>query len=258
MQLGKGGAGLPEDKKQLVIIGAAVLVILIAGFMLYRSVTGGGGGNYAAPSPESAPAGGSSGSVARAPYELTGDSRPRWAPGAQEGDINQPTGSGQQSPGSAASAPPQPAPAPAKVAVAPAPPDKFGMRHINVFGTVGIGYPQNWKIKAGAGNRSAVFTDGNAVFEVLSPDPKATSAKAIAESARMRLAKRAAVTAQGPDKIAGYDAYWMAVRVGGKTARIVGVDGSTRVVLFERVGKGDFAAYRDAFNKIQARITFTK
>ena len=72
------------------------------------------------------------------------------------------------------------------------------------------------------------------------------------------LAKGAAVTAQGTDRVAGNDAYWLAVNVGGKTARVVGIDGPTRIALYETVKTGNFAGYRDTFNKMQSGISFSK
>ena len=121
-----------------------------------------------------------------------------------------------------------------------------------------ISYPVNWKINTGGGNRSAEFTNGTASFQVHAPDPKATSAKAIAQAALKSLAKGAVVTAQGTDKVAGNDAYWIAVKVGGKTARVVGIDGPTRIALYEVVKTGNFAEYRDSFNKMQSGISFGK
>jgi hypothetical protein len=130
------------------------------------------------------------------------------------------------------------------------------MGQIKVFDKVSISYPASWKITAGGGNVSAIFTDGKALFEVHPPDPKATTAKAMAESAVKTLAGGASVAAQGSGRIAGYDTYWIAVSIKGATARIVGVDGPTRVVLFEHVKGAPFSAYRGIFNKMQAGITF--
>lgn len=69
------------------------------------------------------------------------------------------------------------------------------MRQIKVFGSVSVSYPAGWKIAAGAGNTSAVFTDGNASFAVHAPDPKADSAKKIAQAAMKALTPGATVTA---------------------------------------------------------------
>jgi len=256
MQLGKGGKGLPEDKKQLAMGGAAVLMILIAGFLFYRNLSG-GGGDFIPYKPGNPTASASAPSGKRAPAQPDAGSASSAAA---------PPPSAQQA------APAQPAPSAARVVVRPAAPpsrpspgrvaaattDKSGMRQLTVFGSVSVSYPQAWKIKAGAGNLSAIFTDGRASFEVLQPDPRATTAKAIAESAVRQLARGAVVTAGGSAKIGGYDAYWIAVRVGGKMAQIVGVDASTRVVLFERVAGGDFAAYKGTFDNMEAGTKFGK
>jgi hypothetical protein len=70
------------------------------------------------------------------------------------------------------------------------------------------------------------------------------------------LARGASIAAQGSDKVRGYDTYWIAIKLAGGTARIVGVDGPTRLVLFEHVRGAPFSAYRDVFNKMQAGIAF--
>ncbi|MGC8862415.1 MAG: hypothetical protein ACP5R5_06510 [Armatimonadota bacterium] len=132
------------------------------------------------------------------------------------------------------------------------------MRQIKVFQTVTISYPASWRISAGGGNLAAIFTDGKGVFEVHPPDVKATNAKEIALSALKSLAPGARVTAQGSGKIAGYETYWIAAKVGGDLARIAGVDGPTRIVLFEHVKGGSFASYRNVFDQMQEAITFSR
>ena len=90
------------------------------------------------------------------------------------------------------------------------------------------------------------------------PDPKASSAKLIAQVALKTLGAGGVASAQGTDKIAGNDAYWIAIKRGGQTMRIVGVDGPTRIVLLEHANGGQFAAYRNTFNNMQSGIKFTK
>jgi len=235
MKLGKTGQGLGQGKQNVVLIVVLIVVILGAGFFVYR-VMSGGGTNYSESVPE----------TAIPPY-----------PG---GNLDNPIPPG---PSSESTAPvsetpvekPQPAPK-ESAPVATSSGSQFGMRQIKVFGTVVASYPATWKIKAGGANTCAIFTDGKAFFEVHAPDPKANSAKAIAESVLKKLAKGAVVINQGTDKISGYDAYWIAAKLNGRTVRIVGVDGPTRVALYEHVTGGEFSAYRDVFNKMQAEMKF--
>lgn len=239
MRLGKTGQGLGQGKQSIVLVVVLVVVILGAGFFLYRT-TFGGGTNYSGSAPESTP------------------SPPSPSP---EGNFGGPVPPGP-SPESMAPAPatpaekPKPAPAESTTTKTSSSGNQSSMRQVKVFGTVVASYPATWKIKAGGANTSAIFTDGKAFFEVHAPDPKATSAKAIAESVLKTLAKGAVVVDQGTDKISGYDAHWIAAKLGGRTVRIVGVDGPTRVALYEHVTGGEFAAYRDVFNKMQAEMKF--
>jgi len=259
MLFGKAAGGSGEQKPNIVVMAVLVVVILVAGFMVVRSMMGPGG--------VSAPAD-TSGASPTPPMSP--------APGGPPGAAGQPA---PAVPGQPGAQPPPPAPSPTGPAAPPAAPPvqrpttvaespatkpapsrgtaaQPGMRQIKVFDTVSISYPASWKITAGGGNICAVFTDGKALFEVHPPDPKATSAKAIAESALKTLARGATVAARGSDKMRGYDTYWIAVTIGGATARIVGVDGPTRVVLFEHVNGAPFSAYRGIFNKMQAGIAF--
>lgn len=270
MQLGKGGKSLTEDKKQLVILIVAVLVIAGVGVMFARNFMGGGvpepPPDMTMPGPpmpgmplgpEGLPPGGAPQPGAPGPAGLPGPP-PGPPPGpAPEGAA---PGPGAARPAAPAPAPhqaaPQPAAQPAGASAAPA--RQAEMQQMKVFGTVTVSYPKGWKIKSHSGNTAAEFTDGKASFVVRTPDPKATTAKAIAESALKDLAKGASVTAQGADRVSGHDAYWMATTVGGQMARIVGVDSPTRVVLVLQVKGGQFAAYRDTFNQMQAGMQFGK
>ena len=127
---------------------------------------------------------------------------------------------------------------------------------MTVFGSVTVSYPKGWGVKIGGSNKKAVFTDGKAFFEVIPPDPKAASAKAIAETALKAFAKGGKIIGQSADKVSGFDAYWIAVSVGDKTMRIVGIDGSTRVAVVAYTKSSLFPAYRDTFNKMQSEIRF--
>lgn len=280
MKLSLGGEKSPEDKKNMIVAGVAIVVILLAVFLIARNFMGGGGGaptEYTAPGPGGTTGPAPPGGVGPGGVEEVEPGAPpiRQAPSAEPGARPAPQAAPQPAQQPAAT-PPSPAPT-QPAATAPGPPAaqtapkpsaaprvssssvvKDGMRQIKVFGSVSISYPAKWKINTGGGNRSAEFTNGTASFQVHAPDPRATSAKAIAQAALKSLAKGAAVTAQGTDKVAGNDAYWMAVKVGGTTARIVGIDGPTRIALYEVVKTGSFAGYRDTFNKMQSRISFGK
>lgn len=128
------------------------------------------------------------------------------------------------------------------------------MQQMTVFGKVNVSYPSSWKISASGGNSAAVFTDGKAFFEIRPPDPKAITAKAIAQAAVKSLGAK--VSAEGAGKIGPYDSYWMKVSCGGGAARIVGVDAPTRVVLIERVKGAQFSAYAGTFDKMQSQMSF--
>jgi hypothetical protein len=114
---------------------------------------------------------------------------------------------------------------------------------------VTINYPSGWGIAMGSGG-AAVLTDGKARFEVHAPDPKATTAKAIVDSALKSIGKGAA--AGKPCKVGNADAY--ACSVG--SVRLVGVDATTRVLLIETVRGGSAAAYQGAFAKIESGLQF--
>lgn len=174
---------------------------------------------------------------------------------------------GAPAPGSSSAGSPEPAAggAPPATSSAPAatpakappakPQPKGATLQMKVFATVTVNYPAKWKISAGPGNSYAVFTDGNASFTVYAPDPKADSAKKIAQIAMKQLTAGAVVSAQGTDKVGGYDAHWFAVKFRGKTARVVGIDGPTRIAVVETVKSGDFAKYRQVFNQMQSELS---
>lgn len=273
MKLSLGGDKSPEQKKNMIVGGVAIVVILVAVFMVGRNFIGGG---QTAPSPS--PAGGPITMVdpmeqqqagVRQPSAPGQPGQPAPAPGAQptapapaapppQPSAPAPAPAAQPS-GPPAAAPASPPPA-ARPAAAPAKPkpvvlDKNNMRQIKVFG-VAFSYPAKWKINIGAGNRSAQFTNGPASFYVHAPDPKATSAKTIAQSALKSLAPGAAVTAQGADRVGGSEAYWIAVTSGGKSGRVIGVDGPTRLALYEVVKGGNYASYKTTFDMMRAAIRF--
>ncbi|MCX8053832.1 MAG: hypothetical protein N3B12_08485 [Armatimonadetes bacterium] len=222
----KQAAPTSGQKPNIFVVAILIAVILVAGFMLYRTVAGSGGASVQT---------GTSGSV------------PEMSPAPSEAAL--PAKSPSQP------IPPAPSPKPTSSGLTTAS-RSYKMREIKVFGNVSISYPASWKITVGGGNVSAVFTDGNALFEVHPPDPKATTAKSIAEAGLKALASGAQVIAQGSDKIAGYDSYWIAVKTKSGLARVVGVDGPIRVLLFEHVKDGSFSAYRDVFDNMQSTISF--
>ncbi|OFX13894.1 MAG: hypothetical protein A2Z18_09425 [Armatimonadetes bacterium RBG_16_58_9] len=125
-----------------------------------------------------------------------------------------------------------------------------------VFGSVTVSYPGGWGIAPSRSNTVAVFTNRKAFFEVHPPDPKAKTAKAIAESALQKQGKGANILAQGQDRVGDYDAYWFAVSSGGRKMRVVGIDGLTRIAVVAYVNTGSFDDYAATFDKMQDSITF--
>lgn len=268
MKLGKGGQSAGQGKQSPVLVAVLVVVILGAGFFVYKTMFAGSGGAPApdvsgevAPMPPGMPGGPPPGGPVGPGAPVTPSPDGNAGPGAPPPPVTEaggpppapPTG-GAPAPGPAASPPPPTAQPPAPSAAKPA--TKVEMRQLKVFGSVNVSYPSGWKIRSGVGNTSAVFTNGTAFFEVHAPDPKATSAQVIAQSAMGKLAPGAKATAVGTNKIQGHDAYWIAAQLGGRTVRIVGVDGPTRVALFEHVKGGQFSTYRDIFNQMQADMRF--
>lgn len=225
-----------DDKQSKIVMIVLIVVIVGAVFFVGRNFIGGGGGDVP-PSDDSAvipPEG-------DIPAETTAPPSPA-APGP-----------GQPPPQTATpDAPPSPPTAGAK------PREAGASQSLTVFGSVTITYPKGWGVKIGGSNKAAVFTDGKAFFEVQPPDPKAASAKAIAEAALQKVAKGGKIVSQAADKVSGFDAYWFAVSIGGKTMRIVGIDGSTRVAVVAYSNSSIFPAYRDTFNKMQSEIRFTR
>lgn len=129
------------------------------------------------------------------------------------------------------------------------------MHTIPVFGKVTVSYPKGWGIDPRATDK-AVFTDKKAYFEVQPPNAKAKSAKDIAQMALKSRGAGGKVVAEAADKVGGFDAYWYAVSVGGKTMRIVGIDGPTRIAVVAYAPSGIFPKYRATFDKMQAAIKF--
>lgn len=236
LKLGKELGG-PSGKKQNPIVIALIIVIIAgAGFFVVHNFMGGGDTSGAVDQQASAP-----------PTVPTPDD-PNNAP------------KNTAPPSAQAKAKPAPAlPAAQKAnAAKKAEPKQVKMANIKVFGAVGVNYPESWKINPSAANNAAVFTDGKAVLEVIPPDSKAKDAKAIATSALKSRAAGGTVASQGTGKVGNCDAYWYGVKLGGRTMRIVGIDGSTRVVLLEYAPSSQFASYRNVFNQIQSTITFSK
>ncbi len=121
-----------------------------------------------------------------------------------------------------------------------------------MFGSVTVTYPNGWGIGLSSAGSAASFSDGKARFEVRPPNPKADTAKAIADSALASLIKGAKVASQGPVKVGGFDAYQY---TSGAT-KIIGVDAPTRVVLVESVKGGNLSAYRATFDKMESQLSF--
>jgi hypothetical protein len=265
--LGKLGGG--DGKQNPVLIAVLVVVIAAGGFMVFKTMTAGnrpagGPGMEVGPAMPGGPGG--MGMPGRPGLGGPPPGAPGQAPGAPGGQPAPGASAPAPAPAPAAPAPapqaaPQAAPAqkgsaPPAAAPAPKPGPQEAMRQINVFGTVGVSYPASWKISSSGGNASAVFTNGKAFFEVRPPDPRATSAQAIAQSGLKSLGSGAKVTAQGAGKVGQYDSYWMSVSYGGGTARIVGVDAPTRVVLLQRVKGAQFSTYSGTFEKMQSGMRF--
>ena len=268
----KLGDGTPEGKKQQITAIVAIVVILLAIGLLARNFIGGSGGGstvptsgppMAVPPGEELAGGQTSGPPPGAPPGAPpSEAVPPLPTGAAPGAAGQHAAAGDQSPDAAPSEPPMAlnkasAPAPAKQpAGGSSPVPAAAMRQMKVFGSVNVSYPAKWKIDAGAANTSAVFTDGNARFAVHPPDPKADSGKKIAQLAMQKITPGAVVVNEGTDKVSGHDAYWYAIKYQGKIARVVGIDGPTRIAVVETVKSGDFGKYRDTFNRLQSGITF--
>ncbi|MHB9035254.1 MAG: hypothetical protein ACYC64_01210 [Armatimonadota bacterium] len=261
MQLGIGAKGLGDGKQSPIIVIVAIVVILAAGFMIYRNFVGSNASSEFTGSPPNMPPmpGMPGGPQGGAPPMPPG-------PGGPGGPVGPPPSA------AVPSTPAQPAQstAPAAPAAQPAPsaPATHGpsqptqaakeirMNTMKVFGSVTVSYPDGWKISAARGNTSALFTNGTASFEVLSPDMKANSAKTIAQAALKTIGSGGSITGQGANKLNGSDVYWIGLTRGGEKLRIVGVDAATRVVLVMRAPSGKFAGYADIFNKMQSGMSF--
>lgn len=126
---------------------------------------------------------------------------------------------------------------------------------IKVFRNVTVQIPKGWGVDIAAASTAAVFTNGKANFEVHAPDPRAGTAKEIADSALRTLG--GSVTAESTERISGYEAHEYTVSKAGTITRIVGVDAPTRVVLVAYARSGSFADYRPVFDRIQSNIRFS-
>ncbi|MCE5314428.1 MAG: hypothetical protein ABFD49_05300 [Armatimonadota bacterium] len=254
MQLGKSAGG---DKQNPIVAVVAIVIILAAGFMVYRNIAANRSPTVMpADSRGSVPV--SSGPIMPGGSSPDAQSQPGAAPAApatpspsasQAAPVSQPAPAPQAAPAPKAN----PAPAPQRTAQVA---KEIQMKTIKVFGSVTVSYPDGWKISASRGNTSALFTNGAASFEVLAPDAKANSAKAIALAALKSIAPGASVKSQGAGNLNGSDIYWVGLTRGGQKMRIVGVDAATRVVLVMRAPSGKFASHADVFNKMQNALSF--
>lgn len=278
MKLSLGSSGAGGDKNQKIIAVVAVVVLLVAVGLLARQFIG--GGSPPPPVPSTGPPNPEMGSLPPGEAPMVPPGAPGGSPatappagGGPPGTVGNPATGGLDAgvqggpgpagqpvptppPGAAAQAPAQNAPAPPPAASQNTPPTRDGMRQLTVFGSVNVSYPADWKIKPAKGNAYAVFTDGNASFAVHPPDSRADSAKKIALLAMQRLLPGASITSEGADKVSGRDVYWFAVKYQGRTARVVGIDGPTRIALVQTVKAGDFSAYRATFDKMQTSLSF--
>ncbi|MGQ9456115.1 MAG: hypothetical protein ACUVT8_07910 [Armatimonadota bacterium] len=269
MLFAKGQSSATSKKPSTSVVAALlVVVILAAGFMLFRYVRG---SSTPAVVPESA-TGGAAQPIVPSPWEVPAGA-PLGPPGAQSSKTSsapspsESGGPGAPSPGAQA---PLPGPAgksqagpPSSQKVSPrgslqSATNPLQMRQITVFERVNVSYPATWKIGIGEGNTVAIFTDGKATFEVRPPDPRATNAKEIALRAVKSLAGNASLQEQGQAQISGHDAYWITLKLAGSSARIVGVDSPTRLVLVEYTKGVPFAAYKHIFDQMEAGILFTQ
>ena len=265
---------MSDDKQSKIVMIVLIVVILAAVFFVARNFIG-GGGNYGPPPGGNAvsPNGPVGLPGPQGPSDMNAPSAgpPTGPPSGGPPAAGPPTGGpppagpalGAPGPGQPpAVTPPSPSPPPQPKALPkPVPggakaPGAAATGSVTVFGSVIVHYPKGWGVKIGGSNKKAVFTDGKAYFEVNPPDPKAASAKAIAQTALNASAKGGKIIGQAADKVSGFDAYWFAVNVGGKTMRIVGIDGPTRVAVVAYTKSSLFPAYRDTFNKMQSEIRF--
>lgn len=264
-----------KDKQTLMAIGLIAVIVIVGGWVVYSNFFAGSGGGEAVMPPNGAMAPpGMPGAPGGPPPG--GPGMPPGTPGGPPpGPGSPPPGPGGPSPsapppgpgaatplpgpppGAAPGTPKAPgpapsAPAPARPSQAPAKP----MKTITVFGSVTVGYPAGWGIDLRSAGSAAVLTDGKGRFEVHAPDPTATNAKAIADSALRAVAKGAKVAGQGPAKISNYDAYQYTVNTAAGPAKIIGVDSPTRIAVVERVKGGQMPAYRAIFDQMETSLQF--
>ena len=242
-----------EADKQKVIAAGLIVVILIAGFVVKLTLFSGGPDTSAsatAPPPANQPPGGESPAPPGAAPPPPGAVPPE--PGAApppESVPPAPPGAAPQ-PGATQPAPaPGPAPTPGPSPVGGA---SGGQKTLTVFGSVTLLYPSGWGIGLGSIGSAAVVSDGKAKFEIRAPNPKADSAKAIADSALASMGACGKIVSQGPMKIGQFDAYQYTTGA----AKIIGIDAPTRIVVVESVKGGNLAAYRAVFDKMEAQLSF--
>ena len=282
MKLGLGGGG-SDAKQSPILIVVLVVVILAAVFFVARNFIGGGGQELPAPGtvpmpgmpgpgvpgagpggpgmppppgpgpgPEGMPSPGAPAPVAPPPGGVEGapaspPAPPAAAPGAGSARPSAPQPVASASPASSA----QPAPSPTGRVAAP----KGPTQSIKVFRTVTVDVPEGWRVDIAAAKTAAVFTNGRAHFEVHAPDPKAASAKEIADSAVRTLG--GTVSAESAENVAGHSAHVYSLTRGGATTRVVGLDAPTRVVLVAYVRGGSFSDYQSAFDQMQSSLKFS-
>lgn len=218
-----------KDKQSLVVVVLIAVIVIAGGLIVYNNFFAGKGVEQPlpaeganAPSPETP-----------LPYEVPEDmnaAEPSSAPEPQQTHA--------------------PAPAPS------AQPGQSSKKTLTVFGSVVVTYPDKWGIDLRSASTSAILTDGKAKFEIHAPNPTATDAKSIADSALVSFANDGKVSSQGPTRVAGHDAYQYTAAISAGVIRIVGVDSPVRIVLVQRVKGAAFATYKDTFDKMESELSF--
>ena len=219
------------DKQKVMAIGLIIVIIAAAFFVLKPMLFSGDD---------------SAGSAEMAPSEAVPvESAP--APSAPNPAVA-PDGSANPTAATAPAPAASPAPASTPSAATAAPASKT----ITVFGSVVVTYPDGWGIGLASAGSAAVLTNGKAKFEVHAPDPRANSAKAIADSALKSLSNGGRVVSQGAIKVAGFDSYQYTLG----SMKIIGVDAPMRIVIVESAKNGSVSTYRAAFDKMESELKF--
>lgn len=252
-----------EADKQKIIAAGLILVILIAGFLVLKPMLFSGASNESAdtsagatvppPADQPPPPGGENPQAVTpapgAPPPQPGAAPP--PPGAAPSPAPASPQPGAPAPQGPTASAPTTAPAPAQSAP-PVSSGSSGQKTLTVFGSVTLTYPNGWGIGLGSIGSAAVVSDGKARFEIRAPNPKADTAKAIADAALATLGGNSKVISQGPMKIGGFDAYQYTTGAG----KIIGVDAPKRVVIVKSVKGGNLSAYRATFDKMESQLSF--